>query len=59
MIIIHLFLLVLTSGLPAIVVSAWAILRINFENNFCWTTHENTLIFQMIVIPTFVSVFVS
>ena len=46
-------------GLPAVVIGAWAILRIIFENKYCWTTHDNTLIFQMIVVPTFVSVFVS
>ncbi|XP_011495598.1 PREDICTED: parathyroid hormone 2 receptor-like [Ceratosolen solmsi marchali] len=51
--------IVLGWGLPAIFVTTWVILRALFEDIYCWTTHDNTLIFQIIRIPTTFSVVIN
>ncbi|XP_016841943.1 parathyroid hormone/parathyroid hormone-related peptide receptor isoform X2 [Nasonia vitripennis] len=50
---------VLGWGLPAVFVTTWVILRAVFEDLYCWTTHENAWIFQIIRLPTTFSVVIN
>lgn len=47
-------------GLPVIFIIPWAILRIAFDNMYCWTTNENLYIFfYLIRLPTGLSIIIN
>lgn len=47
------------SGLPAIFVIPWIILRKVYEDVYCWTTNDNNNLFLIIRVPTMLSILVS
>ncbi|XP_071572726.1 secretin receptor isoform X1 [Temnothorax nylanderi] len=46
-------------GLPAIFILPWVVTRIIFQDNYCWTTNENSLLFLFIRVPTILSILIN
>ncbi|KAJ8948777.1 hypothetical protein NQ318_022908 [Aromia moschata] len=41
--------------LPLLVIIPWVVARLLIEDTLCWTTHDNYLVYMIIVIPTIIS----
>ncbi|KYQ56095.1 Parathyroid hormone/parathyroid hormone-related peptide receptor [Trachymyrmex zeteki] len=46
-------------GLPAIFILPWVVTRIIFQDTYCWTTNENSLLFLFIRVPTMLSILIN